>query len=112
MKRFLICIILLVATSLAIVAAPERRTRPPMENRFLFIVDTSSGMKNSSKSVQRTVVKLLETSMQGQMHEGDTFGIWTYNDKVNQTFPMQVWSEEHKTEIIELVMTFLADQKY
>jgi len=82
------------------------------ENRFLFIVETSLAMNRSSKAVQETIHELIGSGLQGQMHSGDTLGLWTFNDKLNAEFPMQRWSPEEKERIAQTVGVFLKKQRY
>jgi hypothetical protein len=50
--------------------------------------------------------------MHGEIRKGDTIGLWTYNDELHAEFPMQVWSREHKAEIISDVERYLRHQHY
>jgi hypothetical protein len=70
-----------------------------MENRFLFVIDTSSAMKARTNGIQEAVNGLLESDMKGELRKGDTIGLWTYNDKLGTDFPMEIWSEEKKESI-------------
>ena len=71
------------------------------ENRFLFIVDTSSAMRGCSNAVVQDVVELMESEMRGEFRQGDTIGLWTYNDKLHPEFPMQIWSKADKDTIVD-----------
>jgi len=74
--------------------APASAQSPPQtENRFLFIINTSSAMRRLTNGIQQAVLGLLQSGMQEQMRDGDTFGIWTYDDQLHTGFPMQAWSE-------------------
>ena len=50
-----------------------------MPGRYLFIFDTSSSMKKRLPAVKKTLTSMLATSMGGQLHTGDTIGVWTFN---------------------------------
>ncbi len=78
-----------------------------MENRFLFIIDTSSAMKSRQEGSDTAVRDLLKSSMKGEMRNGDTFGVWTYSDKLNTEFPRQVWAEEGKDQVISTLLQYL-----
>jgi hypothetical protein len=82
------------------------------ENRFLFIVDTSSAMRGCSNAVVQGVVELLESDMRGEFRQGDTIGLWTYNDKLHPEFPMQVWSKVEKDAIASDMAAFLQERRY
>ena len=50
---------------------------PRIENRFLFIVDTSSAMRSRTNGIEQAVVGLLKSNMHDQLRKGDTIGLWT-----------------------------------
>jgi Meckel syndrome type 1 protein len=81
-------------------------------NRFLFIVDTSSSMRADSIYVRESVTDLLKSAMQGQLRDGDTIGLWTYDDQLHTEFPMQVWSTENSPVVCERVAAYLTDREY
>jgi hypothetical protein len=71
-----------------------------MENRFLFVIDTSSAMKARTNGLQAAVMGLLDSDLKGELRKGDTIGLWTYSDRLSTDFPMQVWSERKKGDIL------------
>jgi hypothetical protein len=81
------------------------------ENRFLFIVDTSSAMRGCSNSIVQGVVDLLASDMRGEFRQGDTIGLWTYNDTLHPEFPMQVWSKADKSAIMDDMAAFLRGRR-
>jgi len=85
---------------------------PQTGNRFLFIINTSSAMRRMTNGIQEAVFGLLNSGMQGQMRDGDTFGIWTYDDQLHTGFPMQVWSNQKKSAILQTVSNCLAAPRY
>jgi hypothetical protein len=85
---------------------------PQTGNRFLFIINTSSAMRRMTNGIREAVFGLLNSGMQGQMREGDTFGIWTYDDQLHAGFPMQVWSNQNKSAILQTVSNCLAEAGY
>lgn len=90
---------------------PILRAADTMENRFLFLVDTSSAMSNLSDEGCKAVQKLLASGIEGQLRKGDTVGAWTYNDILHDEFPMQVWSEADKQKISDRILGFLRSRK-
>ena len=72
---------------------PPPKCRRRTENRFLFIINTSAAMRPMTNGIRDAVLGLLQSRMQGQMRDGDTFGIWTYDDQLHTDFPMQIWAE-------------------
>jgi hypothetical protein len=83
-----------------------------MENRFLFIVETSSDMKSRADEITRAVVGLLNSDLKGELRPGDTIGLWTYSATLHPEFPMQVWSGEKKEDITELARQYLRQVRF
>src|SRR5438874_5507768 len=52
-------------------------------NRFLLVVETSSVMERRIEATLKVVQGLLASGMNGQIHKGDTLGIWTFNDELH-----------------------------
>jgi hypothetical protein len=67
---------------------------PASSNRYLFIVETSRQMRPRAHGVFETMKQALDSSLKGQIHQGDFVGIWTFNENVYQDlFPSQRWSQ-------------------
>src|SRR5208283_4760344 len=81
---FLAACCLLILLRFAAASAAEMP--PQTDNRFLFIINTSSAMRHETNGVQQAVLGLLKSAMQGQMRDGDTFGLWTYDDQLHTDF--------------------------
>src|SRR5271154_3363426 len=81
---------------------PEAKHRR-MENRFLFVIDTSSAMKTRTNGVNEAVNGLLASNINGELRKGDTIGLWTFNDHLDTDFPMEQWSEDKKDSILREV---------
>src|SRR5947207_8547229 len=82
-------------------------------NRYLLIVETSHAMKGRLVGTLRTVNDLIATRMRGQLHLGDTIGVWTYNDILSTgKLPLQEWSEGTRAEIAGKIIDFLKEQKF
>ena len=60
-----------------------------IQTRFLLIFDTSQDMKSRLKDEQLEINQLLATSMAGQLHDGDSIGVWTF-DQALQRRPVSV----------------------
>jgi len=100
-----LAVILLCTMSSRAEDPPVRRHR--MGNRFLFVIDTASAMKSRTNGIEQAVVGLLATDMKDELRKGDTIGLWTYSDALSTDFPMQVWSEAKKDDIINNVREHL-----
>jgi hypothetical protein len=46
------------------------------------------------------------------MRDGDTLGLWTYDEELHTGFPMQVWSNQDRDDIIQTVSNSLAGARY
>ncbi len=91
--------------------APVAASVPP--NRFLFIVDTSSSMERHARDVQQMLVNLLSSGASGQLHRGDTLGVWTFNvDVYTGNLPLQRWIPEDWWQIASRTAEFLQQQHY
>jgi hypothetical protein len=83
-----------------------------MENRFLFVIDTSSAMKSRSNGVVEAVTGLLASDIKGELRKGDTIGLWTYGVQLNTDFPMRVWSNDKKDAILKEARHHLDSLRY
>jgi hypothetical protein len=98
-------------------AAWSRAEDPPthhrrMENRFLFVIDTSSAMTSRTNGLEEVVTGLLASGMKGELRKGDTIGLWTYSDHLDTDFPMEVWAEDKKDSILKEVREHIGNLSY
>ena len=83
------------------------------DNRFLLILNTSYGMRHDRAAAETCLIDLIRGGVQGRMQAGDTFGIWTFNNKLHAgAFPMQIWAPALNTTLARQVQEFLALQSY
>lgn len=83
------------------------------EDRFLFIFDTSSEMKRRQTAVQTEMKQLLATSMGGQLHSGDSIGVWTFGQELNTAkFPEQRWLPADAVTIASDINKFVGKQRF
>ncbi len=94
-----------------VVAQPVQQ---PVENRFLLVFDTSSAMKSRVPAVQRALNALLAGNMQGQLHAGDSIGVWTFgrNSRTLRSLHSQPWLPEHGAMIASNINHFVSKQQY
>jgi hypothetical protein len=84
-----------------------------ISSRFLLIVDTSRPMHRRSDATIKTVTSLLYSGFSHQIKQGDTLGIWTYNQQLYAgRIPLQRWSTPLHHEIVSDTLDFLKSQKY
>jgi len=85
----------------------------PISNRYLIVVETSRTMIKRGDGILDTVNALIMNGMKGQMHSGDTLGVWTFNDKLHAgDFPLQVWTPENRSRVAENVAYFIKKAKF
>jgi hypothetical protein len=117
--------LLLFAALLAILLAPGRlfaqaslpatnaAVEPPSTNRFLFVLDTSAVMRPHIADMVDVVEGIIRSSASGQLHNGDTIGVWTFNeDLYTGAMPLQTWSSDDTEEIALRIAEFIRQQDY
>jgi hypothetical protein len=93
-------------------AADVSQRHHKMENRFLFVIETTSAMRSRTNGVEDAVLGLLKSGIRGELRNGDTIGLWSYNDQLHTEFPMQVWSVDHTNETVDTVQKYLRHLRY
>jgi hypothetical protein len=88
-------------------------TEQTVQSRFLFIFDTSKDMKLRGEAVQKTLNTLLATSLGGNLHAGDSMGVWTFGQNVQtKGYPLQSWNPDAAVGIASSLMKFVDAQHY
>jgi len=84
-----------------------------VSSRFLLIVETSRAMGHRSDATLKTVASLLYSGFSHQIKQGDTLGVWTYNQQLYAgRMPLQRWSTPLQHEIVSGTLDFFKGQKY
>jgi len=110
--------ILLVIGSLAFLAFPALSqtnvSRPAsIPGRYLVVVETSHPMSRRSGNIIKTVATLLLSGMGSQIRQGDSIGVWTYNEQLYAgRLPLQRWSNAEQHSMASAILDFLKRQKY
>ena len=96
--------------------APALRAQPAarkVDNRFLLIFDTSSDMKTRLPAVQKALNEILAASTNGQLHSGDSIGVWTFDQDLHTgQFPLQYWKPDNAPMIASNITKFVSKQHY
>ena len=96
--------------------APALRAQPAATNvnsRFLLIFDISSDMKQRLSAVQKALDTMLATSANGQLHSGDSIGVWTFDQDLHKgQFPLQYWVPQNAPMIASNITKFVKKQHY
>ena len=94
-------------------SAPSAPMPAPDGQRFLFIVDTSSGMERLKAENETTLYELLRSALFGQMQTGDTYGMWTFDKETHAgQFPMQVWDVRRASQLATIAAAYLSNHNY
>jgi hypothetical protein len=103
----------LIAAIFAVPALHAQPTEQTVQSRFLFIFETSSGMKSRVEATQKAVQAMLTTSLSGHLHSGDSIGVWTFNQDLQAgNYPLQIWDADKAPVIAASLTTFVGDQHY
>lgn len=89
-----------------------RAAPAPEPNRFLFIIDTSAGMKRLELPLRETIFDLIYSGARGRMTNGDTFGVWLINDRNDTSYPMETWKQKFIVEIGAKAVSNLKDKGF
>jgi hypothetical protein len=93
--------------------AQTNTNRLDTSNRWLLVVNTSRAMQSRAEAIKQVAASLLVSGMNGQMQDGDTLGVWTYNETVHAgQFPLQQWTADNNRVIGGRVVKFLHTQTY
>ena len=94
------------ATTTTLPRLPMHPKPAPDGQRFLFVVDISSGTRSLDAANRQALFDLIFTGLEGQMRTGDSFGLWLFNDELHAgQFPMQVWVETNTLASASLAAT-------
>ncbi len=99
-----------------IILAPAARAQsaaPNVNGRFLLIFDTSSDMKRCLPAVQEALNDMLAAGTNGQLHSGDSIGVWTFDQELHAgQFPLQHWEADSAGMIASNINAFVGKQRY
>jgi hypothetical protein len=104
-------------TACLLTAHARSQTNTPkygtISSRFLLIVETSRAMGHRSDATLKTVASLLYSGFSHQIKQGDTVGVWTYNQQLyTGKMALQRWSTPLQHEIVSETLNFFKGQKY
>ena len=113
MKRLVPWRLLLAAWCALPFAAPAQAPARTPNVRYLFIIDHSAGLSKLAQNTQATVFEMLATGFYGQARAGEIFGVWTFNDTVDQrALPLQTWLPELNHAIATRTAKFVQSLQY
>jgi hypothetical protein len=110
------CVVMIAALLAGLVLIPGLSAQPTeqtVQNRFLFVFDTSRDMKPRLEAVEKTLNTLLATSLSGQLHAGDSMGVWTFGQDLRPgDYPLQSWNPDRAVMIASNLVKFVDSQHY
>ena len=113
LTRICICAFALFAGPGLVPPSLAQSDHGPVENRFLFVFDTSSAMKKRLPAEEKAISALFAIILNGHLRFGDTIGVWTFNqDPHTGEFPLQSWSDDKLTTFPLELIGFLKNQRY
>jgi hypothetical protein len=105
--------VLLAVGSLIPPARAQLDGERAVENRFLLIFDTSAGMKKRVPMVQKALDNLFVTGLGGQLQDGDSIGVWTFDQDLRTgQFPLQYWAPDDAVMIASNLTAFVGKEHY
>ena len=103
----------LLAVIFLIPALRAQPTEQTVQSRFLFIFDTSKSIKPRFEAVEKTLDTMLATSLSGELHSGDSMGVWTFGQSLQtKGFPLQSWNPDAAVNIASNLVRFVGKQPY
>lgn len=89
------------------------KTPPAPASRFLLVFNTSSGMSRRAEQMQGGAGNLVASGFKGEIKNGDTIGVWTYNDSLHTgQFPLRRWAAQSRQVIAAELVDFIKQQKF
>jgi len=80
--------------------------------RYLFLFETSSSMSRQKAIAADTAHRLILSGIYGRMRAGDTFGLWTFDERLHtNVFPSQMWDPRRRRDTANRAYRFLLGQR-
>ncbi len=116
LRRATPCLVgLLFVVSPGQVRGQTNKVKPPAgpSNRYLLVVETSRAMERRAEGLMQALGDLLAGGIGGQIHAGDTLGLWTFNEELYAgKLPLQQWTPQGRQTVMNRVLSFIRDQKF
>ncbi|NOS72503.1 MAG: hypothetical protein HOP33_21600 [Verrucomicrobia bacterium] len=103
----------LISSAAPLPGQSSAKPKPKQENRFLIVLNTSSAMSRRSENMQNVAGNLMASGLKGEMKNGDTLGVWTYNETLHTgQFPLRKWSIQARQDTAAALVEFIKQQKF
>jgi hypothetical protein len=110
--KLFLCVMLMTLSSFSPIQA---QTNAPQQrsNRYLLIVEASRSMQKRTDGVFGSIQDLLVSKMGGQLKDGDTIGVWTYNEDLGTGhLGVQRWATNMQEAVTGRILSFLKAQRF
>jgi hypothetical protein len=98
-----------IAFALALSVAGTARA----QDRWLFVFENTAAMKKRMPAVNDELQKIFYGSVAGQMHAGDSLGVWTFDQKLHVgEFPLRAWQPENAVNTASNLTAFLNKRSF
>jgi hypothetical protein len=88
-------------------------TLPRPEQRFLFLIDTSSAMSHQKTVTMDTMSRMILSGIGGRLQKGDLWCLWTLDDKLHtDVIPVQKWDPERRGDLANQIYRYLRDHSF
>jgi len=118
MRRLLPALCVCLALNLSARDTPPADTstsdaaQPRPIYRYLFLFDTSSSMSRQKAVAADTAHQLILSGIYGRMRAGDTFGLWTFDERLHtNVFPSEMWDPRKRHAAANRAYRFLLGQR-
>lgn len=103
-----------LAAALVAVALFSRASAQVVEpQRWLLVFDTSITMKGWLPATTTELTDVFISSMSGQLHEGDSVGIWTFGEKLRAAqYPQFIWAPASAASAASDLNDFIKREHY
>lgn len=107
------CAAWLLAVLFAVQVLQAQPTEQTVQSRFLFVFDTSRNMKPRLEAVQVSLNTLLATSLGGQLHSGDSMGVWILGETLQtKGYQLQSWDADAAAVIASNLFKYVSEQHF
>lgn len=91
---------------------PAPAQKAGTDHRWLFIIETSAGMKARSQGLAESLRQFLNSRMDDQVADGQSIGLWTFDRSLSTgRFPLQRWEGQGKSATTNL-LSFIQKQPF
>jgi hypothetical protein len=106
-------IVALCVWSFLIPVVPAQNARRRVNNRVLLIFETSAAMQKRVVNTKDLMDEIFMLGMGGELHPGDTIGVWTYDHKLRTgQLPLQYWVPNQAATIASNIIAVVKKQHY